>query len=115
MFPLAFRSALSIVSGHTRDPRARPVNVNALVINVGTANHKVSISSEKLRVLEGNSYRRLLKPEQTGSMVRFAARGPLINHHNPLPPLNDIVQNGLPMFGIAENVSREPADGPVST
>ena len=48
-------------------------------------------------------------------MVRFAARGPLINQHNPLPPLNDIVQNGLPMFGIAENVSREPADGPVST
>ena len=66
---------------------------DALVINLGTANHPVSVPCDLIEVLSVNAYRHLLDANQTGEMVRFAGRRANANSVA-------IAGDGTTMFGV---------------
>jgi eukaryotic translation initiation factor 2C len=64
-----------------------------IVIDVGSDGRPVYVPADKLQVLPGNLYRKLLDSNQTASMVEAAARTPGTN-------LLDIESNGTAMFAL---------------
>ena len=92
-------------------PQAR-VQLDAIVVDVGSDQHPVYIPSNLLMVLPGNRYRHALVGGQQTKMITTACRSPL-REHLPNQPSNKtlILQTGLPLLDIAGDPH---PNGPVS-
>ena len=75
----------------------------APLVNVGNAEHPTLMPAELCEVLPGQPARKKLNGEQTGEMIKFAARDPRTNGEY-------IVGEGARLLGLGASQQ----DGPVS-